>query len=140
MGWKDTLTEYFFEDEDIPLTGGNVYYRLNQIGFEGELTYSKVVSIRVNAVQVSKGVWRAYPNPTTGDQLRLELVKLGEQVVGKIQVRLVSPSAEGLLISGTDMRDISNQLQRKIQTSPKGIYILEVSWGQKIEYLKILKQ
>jgi hypothetical protein len=140
MGWKDTLTEYLFEDEDIPLTGGNVYYRLKQIGFEGELTYSKVVSIRVNAVQVSKGVWRAYPNPTTGDLLRLELVKLGEQVVGKIQVRLVSPSAEGLLISGTDMRDISNQLQRKIQTSPKGIYILEVSWGQKIEYLKILKQ
>jgi hypothetical protein len=140
MGWKDTLTEYLFEDEEIPLTGGNVYYRLKQIGFEGGYTYSKVVSVKVNAIQVSKGVWRAYPNPTTGDQLRLELVKLGEQFEGNIQVRLVSPSAEGMLISGTDIKDISIQLQRKIQISPKGVYILEVSWGQKIEYLKILKQ
>ena len=140
MGWKDTLSEYDFKDIDLPLSGGNILYRLKQIGFEGEISYSKVISVRALAVQVTKGVWRTYPNPTTGEQLKLELVKFGEIVEGRIQVRLIAPSAEGIQISGSDLREISNQLQQRIRTVPNGIYILEVSWNQKIEYLKILKQ
>jgi hypothetical protein len=122
------------------LSGGNILYRLKQIGFEGEISYSKVISVRASAVQVTKGVWRTYPNPTTGEQLKLELIKFGEIVDGMVQVRLIAPSAEGILISGSDIREISNQLQQRIRTVPNGIYILEVSWNQKIEYLKILKQ
>jgi hypothetical protein len=140
MGWKDTLTEYNFKDSELPLSGGNILYRLKQIGFEGEISYSKVISVRASSVQVTKGVWRTYPNPTTGEQLKLELVKFGEIVEGMVQVRLIAPSAEGIQISGSDLREISNQLQQRIRTVPNGIYILEVSWSQKIEYLKILKQ
>ncbi|MFD2203916.1 T9SS type A sorting domain-containing protein [Shivajiella indica] len=140
MGWKDTLTEYDFKDSDIPLSGGNILYRLKQVGFEGGITFSKVISVRIPSIQVTKGAWRVYPNPTTGEQFKLERIRIEELEQGNIEVRLVAPSAEGIQISGSDLKEISNQLHQKLMTVPNGIYILEVNWDQKIEYLKIIKQ
>ncbi|MFN3801108.1 hypothetical protein, partial [Belliella pelovolcani] len=74
MGWKDTVTEYEFIDEKLPLSGGNLYYRIKQVDFDGKYTYSKVLAIRAEGVQATTGAWRAFPNPTLGDELRISLL------------------------------------------------------------------
>jgi hypothetical protein len=139
MGWKDTVTEYAFEDEELPLIGGNILFRLKQIGFGGEVNYSKVVSIRVPSLQVTKGVWRAFHNPTSGDQFRLELLHMQEYAGEEIQVELISPSAEAVLFRAENMAEISRQIQAKLLNAPKGIYLIHISWGVKKEFHKLVK-
>ncbi|MDX5477447.1 MAG: T9SS type A sorting domain-containing protein, partial [Cyclobacteriaceae bacterium] len=139
MGWKDTITEYEFEDEELPLVGGNILFRLKQISFGGEVNYSKVVSIRIPSLQVTKGVWRAFPNPTSGDNFRLELLHLQEYSGEEIQVELISPSAEAVLFRAGNMAEISRQVQAKLLNAPKGIYLIHISWGTKKEFHKLVK-
>lgn len=139
MGWKDTITEYEFEDEELPLVGGNILFRLKQISFGGEVNYSKVVSIRIPSLQVTKGVWRAFPNPTSGDNFRLELLHLQEYSGEEIQVELISPSAEAVLFRAGNMAEISRQVQSKLLNAPKGIYLIHISWGGKKEFHKLVK-
>lgn len=139
MGWKDTITEYEFVDEELPLVGGNTLFRLKQIGFGGEVNYSKVISIRIPPLQVTKGVWRAFPNPTSGDQFRLELLQMQEYTGEEIQVELISPSAEAVLFRAGNMAEISRQVQAKLLNAPKGIYLIHISWGGKKEFHKLVK-
>lgn len=139
MGWKDTITEYEFEDEGLPLVGGNILFRLKQIGFGGEVNYSKVVSVRVSSLQITKGVWRAFPNPTTGEQFRLELMDIREYAGEEIMVQLISPTAEAIQLKSGKIAEISSQLQTKLMNAPKGIYLIHISWGTKTEYHKLVK-
>lgn len=57
-----TTTEpsyYYFEDRDLP--NGNYRYRLKQIDFNGNFTYSQVVDAEVKVESFS--LFRNYPNP-----------------------------------------------------------------------------
>lgn len=139
MGWKDTITEYEFVDEELPLVGGNILFRLKQVGFAGEVNYSKVVSVRVTSLQITKGVWRAFPNPTTGEQFRLELMDLRGYAGEDISVQLISPTAEALQLRSGSRSELSRKIQAKLQNAPKGIYLIHISWGTKTEYHKLVK-
>jgi hypothetical protein len=43
IGWSDMPVGYEFADEELPLVGGNVYYRLKQVDFDTTFSYSKVL-------------------------------------------------------------------------------------------------
>lgn len=139
VGWSNTITEYKFFDQEIPLVGGNLFYRLKQVDFSGIYDYSKVVSVRIPSEQNIKGVWRAFPNPTSGDQFRLELLQMQEYTGEEIQVELISPSAEAVLFRAGNMAEISRQVQAKLLNAPKGIYLIHISWGGKKEFHKLVK-
>ena len=117
-----------------------MYYRIKQIDEEGDFNYSKVVSVRLPSVQVSQGVWRVFPNPNNGDQIRLDLVDYEKYAGEELEIKLVSPVSGLQFIKGTDLNTVSSALQRHLQGSPKGVYIVEVSWGNKVEHIKVLKQ
>jgi hypothetical protein len=139
-GWSDMPVGYEFLDEELPLVGGNVFYRLKQVDFNGSFAYSKVVSVKVPSLQLSKGVWRVYPNPTTGEKFRIDLLNPKAYQGEKIQVRLVTSTAGDKIFTGIDIREISLQLEEVFNRAYNGVYILEISWGQKIEHIKVLKQ
>lgn len=140
QGYSDGPVEYKFKDEKPPLVGGNLYYRLKQVDFDGTFDYSAVVSVRVPALEVTKGVWRAFPNPNTGENLRVELLNSLEYEGEEVNVRIVTPAGFSKQVSGWDMDEISSDLSAVILKSPKGVYVLEIQWGRKIEHIKILKQ
>ena len=140
MGWSDMPVAYEFIDDKLPLTGGHIFYRLKQVDFDGTFSYSAVVSVRVQGVQVTKGVWRAFPNPTTGERFNLELANASEYQGEEVEVRLVSPGFGSKTFTGRNMREVSSSIQQELQKFSKGVYILEVQWGQKVEFIKILKQ
>lgn len=140
MGWKDTVTEYEFIDDKLPLSGGNILYRIKQVDFDGNFTYSKVLSVRAEGVQATQGVWRAFPNPTLGDQLRISLLDRSHYDEEQITFRIVHPSliTQGITVNSED--EMNDQLAQLIPRAPKGVLIVEIQWGQKVEHIKVLKK
>jgi hypothetical protein len=139
VGWSDDPVEYVYNDDNLPLIGGLAYYRLLQVDFNGKSNFSKTIAVRIPALNQVKGVWRAYPNPNTGVQFNLELIDERKYNGEDLRVRLITPYAINRVISGTDLHQISRSILEELQKASNGIYILEISWGQKIEVLKIMK-
>jgi hypothetical protein len=139
QGYSDGPVEYMFKDEKPPLVGGNLYYRLKQVDFSRTYSHSKVVSVQVPSVEITKGVWRAYPNPNRGEDLRVELINSMAYDGEEVTVKIVTPTGFSKQVRGKDMLEISSELGKVILTSPKGVYVLEIQWGRKLEYIKILK-
>jgi hypothetical protein len=140
VGWSDSPVDYTFKDNSLPLVGGMAYYRLNQVDFDGKFHLSKVVSIRIPSQQVTDNVWRAFPNPYSGDRFNLDLLDAAQYGGEVLRIRLVSPTAGNNFIQGDDLREISELIRRQLENSPKGVYVLEISWGKKVEYLKVLRK
>jgi hypothetical protein len=138
-GWSDMPVVYEFVDEALPLVGGNLLYRLKQVDFNGSFAYSKVVSLKVPSLQLTKGVWRVYPNPTNGEKFRVELLNAKEYHGENIQIRLVTPIAGYKTLEGNNINEVSNQLEEIFKRVNKGVYVLEIFWGQKLEHIKVLK-
>lgn len=140
MGWSDSPVEYLFKDPNLPLIGGMAYYRLKQVDFNGNFDLSKTVSVRLPSLQHFEGVWRVFPNPNDGEKFSLELLDENEYRGEALRVRLISPKATAIAYTGNDLREISELIRAQLAKSPKGLYIVEVSWGQKVEYLKVLRK
>ncbi|GAB2625325.1 hypothetical protein [Belliella aquatica] len=140
MGWKDTVTEYEFTDDKLPLSGGNILYRIKQVDFDGNFTYSKVLSVRAEGTQATQGVWRAFPNPTLGDQLKISLLDRSQYDEEQITFRIVHPSliTQGITVNSED--EMNDQLAQLIPRAPKGVLVVEIQWGQKVEHIKVLKK
>lgn len=124
----------------LPLVGGIAYYRLKQVDFNGDSHLSKVIAIRIPSQQVTNDVWRVSPNPNSGDQFTLDLVDLSEYEGEDLRIRLISPTSGNYFLEGKDFRAISEQIREQLQKSTNGVYILEISWGKKIEYIKVLRK
>ncbi|SIS93911.1 hypothetical protein SAMN05421761_108198 [Belliella pelovolcani] len=140
MGWKDTVTEYQFIDEKLPLSGGNLFYRIKQVDFDGKYTYSKVLSVRAEGVQATTGAWRAFPNPTLGDQLRISLLDRTQYGEEPITFRIVHPTLVTQAITVNSENEMNDQLATIIPRAPKGVLVVEIQWGQKVEHIKVLKK
>lgn len=139
-GWSDQLSEYLFEDKMLPLSGGNLLYRLKQVDFNGDFEYSKVLSVRVPGVEFTSGVWRAYPNPTDGNALRISLLDASQYNNEPLTFRLIHPMAQSpamTLPSEMELNEVLTQMTARI---PKGVFVVEIQWGQKVEHIKVLKQ
>ena len=62
---KGTTTEssfYSFEDLSPPTDNNTVYYRLKQVDFDGQFTYSKTISVEFNMLE-DFALKQNYPNP-----------------------------------------------------------------------------
>jgi hypothetical protein len=139
MGWNDTITEYEFLDDDLPLYGGNILYRLKQVDLNDAFAYSSVMSIRTPEVQAMRGVWRAFPNPTQDGQLRVSLLDRSHYEGEKISFRLVHPMMHSKVISVSSEAEMNEALAQLIPRLSKGVFVIEIRWGQKIEHVKVLK-
>lgn len=140
MGWKESISEYKFVDALLPLSGGNIYYRLKQIDFDGSFELSKVVSIRVPGVQFTQGVWRAYPNPTDGSQFRISLLDPAQYNQEKITFRIIHPTSVSKEVLVNSENEMNEALAQMIGNIPKGVFVVELRWGQKIEHIKVLRK
>ncbi|PSL04434.1 T9SS type A sorting domain-containing protein [Cecembia rubra] len=139
-GWSEMPVEYLFKDEMLPLTGGNVFYRLKQVDFNGDFAYSEVVSARIPTLQFTNGVWRVFPNPSNGDALRIELLDRKLYNGEALTANLITPAAGRRSLLGIDSDTIAEEVLELLNANGKGVYILEIAWSNNIEHIKILKQ
>ncbi len=139
-GWSNVLMDYTFEDDKLPLGGANVLYRLKQVDLSGNAHYSNVLSIRTPGVEFTTGVWRAFPNPSMNNDLRISLLDRDQYDEEAITFRLVHPSAQSMAISVRTEAEMNDRLSQMVSRIPKGVFVVEIQWGQKIEHIKVLKQ
>lgn len=139
-GWSNIVMEYAFEDGKLPLGSANILYRIKQVDFNGNFHYSKVLSVRTTGVEFTTGVWRAYPNPSRDNQLRISLLDRSQYEEEAITFRLIHPSAQTQAIAVRSESEMNEQLSQMITRIPKGVFVVEIQWGQKVEHIKVLKQ
>ncbi|MBT0810031.1 hypothetical protein KIH41_01900 [Litoribacter ruber] len=138
MGWSDDLTVYSFCDEDLPLRGGRVYYRIKQVDFEGTFDYSQTMMVNVPGVQVTKGEWRAYPNPIRGN--KFNIVRLAtESLRSDIQVKVMTSQIPVATFTAKSEVELNSHVQKLLPRIPKGVFVVELQSNQQIEYLKVIK-
>ena len=140
-GWSDELTQYNFEDKNLPLTGGNLLYRLKQVDFNGRFEYSEVLSVRqVPKMEFTQGVWRAFPNPTNGSAFNIGLLDRSQYEDEPLTFRLVHPLIQTASISVNTEMEMNQQLAQHISRMPSGVFVVEIQWGRKIEHIKVMKK
>jgi hypothetical protein len=136
-GYSDRPVEYEFQDKNLPLAGGNIFYRLKQVDLKGEFTYSITKAIQVSPLAGTTN-WRVYPNPTTGDFINLEMLNKGAFQDEKITVRITSVTGQYDLIEAYSPAQLSGELSNALSGKSAGVYTLEITWGKKKEYHKVI--
>lgn len=127
----NTTTAHFV-DGTAALTGGVLYYRIEELQTNGSIVYSQIVSVQIN---VRASGFAVYPNPaqdivnlifraTIPETINLRLFDLrGSQVWSSLY--------EAQIGQNIVMID-------RIRTLPEGMYILQWSDGLKPEIMKIM--
>jgi len=114
----------YYELDREPLKT-TAYYRLKQIDFDGQYSYSSIVVIRPDAGQATAVL---YPNPAKqGRIVRLENKLLAEQ---NVQLQVVSLTGE-MMINKEVLVDEQGQLIVLNSTTklPSGMYVVAVTSG-----------
>lgn len=140
MGFSDGPVEYQFMDDEIPFTGNFVYYRLKQVDFDGTFAYSKVVAARLPALETTNGVWRAFPNPTDGSDFRVSLMDNSQYQEEEIVFRLVHPMVYTAPQQVASEWEMNAAIQETVRKMPKGVFVVEIQWGRKVEHIKVIKK
>ncbi|MCH6232698.1 T9SS type A sorting domain-containing protein [Cognataquiflexum rubidum] len=139
-GWSDIPSGYFFTDEKLPLAGGLVYYRLRQVDFDGQFSFSKTISVKFPAVLNMGNSWRVFPNPVKEGRIFLESLSPHQEGGDKIETMLVAVSGQVLGSFQGNLIEITDWLNGIIGQANPGMYILEITHLRNSEYLKIVKR
>ncbi|UZD21865.1 hypothetical protein [Algoriphagus halophytocola] len=138
-GYSDIPVAYEFTDNELPESGGNIFYRLKQVDFSGKYSYSKTQAIQVEPEE-SGTAWTAYPNPSsTGSEIAVELTQIDQYHEEPITLRLANMLGEGQTLRLNSPKEVSETVTNWIRQKNKGLYILDIRWGSHAQQLKLLR-
>jgi hypothetical protein len=139
-GYSEAPVEYSFTDTELPLTGGNIFYRLKQVDFSGKFSYSRTRAIQVDPID-SKSVWLAYPNPSNiGSEISVALLRFNDYHDELISLRLIYMLGESQSTLLFSPDNISEVVSGWLLTKKAGIYILDIRWGTNSQQIKLLRK
>ncbi len=132
-GNSQHLIEYSYSDETISPLENTVFYRLQQVDFDGAYEYSDIRVVRFE--EVGRGIdFSSYPNPITDE----------------LNVMVSIPNGEAYQISVTNLQGANvyhenhtfNNGIHKLNTSAwnSGMYILSVASDQGTKFVKVVKK
>lgn len=137
-GYSDAPVDYTFQDKNLPAAGGNIFYRLKQVDFNGNSSYSVTRAIRVEGIS-SKSAWLAYPNPSSiGTEVKIDWIEDNYQ-------------DEPILIQVSDLRGVSRNysvsspdavketVNLHLANAKPGMYLVQLLWGDQSQTLKLVK-
>lgn len=138
-GWSDDLSTYAHADNTLPNGNAIAYYRIRQVDFDGKSSISKVISVQIQVAKETKSAWQAYPNPVRDNQINIKLLDYSAFSGEKIQARIVHAN---IMVASQELgsvEELNAFLQQQISRIPKGVFVIEIKWADKIEHLKMLK-
>ena len=136
-GYSDGPIEYNFYDFKLPVAGGNIFYRLKQVDFEGSFSYSDTKLIKIEPLPGTTH-WRVFPNPTTGYSFNIELLDSSGYRDEPLTLRVISPIGQYEFIQVDEIRGIGAQVGKYFEQKTSGVYTIEIAWGAKREYQKVI--
>ena len=130
-GNSTTTKNYSFTDEH-PLAGKN-YYRLKQTDYDGNFTYSKIISI--NNQQTNKLSINIYPVPA-GNILKYEF-SIEQNAV--MNVSVIDVLGNVVIKQETKAVKGINNFKLNINQLSQGIYFLKVNNEKELTQIKFIK-
>jgi hypothetical protein len=127
-----TSNTYNFFDQS-PISGAN-YYRIKTISLNGEVTYSKIVVVKLNSKGASLEV---YPNPFKGNSVQLQLSNWEKD---SYSVTLFNQFGQQVLNRTINHIDGSGNQTVAVGTLAAGVYELRLSNGTTVITKKIIKE
>jgi hypothetical protein len=129
-GAGNTTQKQLYQYEDAAYLPEISYYRLQQTDFDGRLTYSKMVSVQVEATPL--GAITIFPNPSSD----FVIVQVKGLVRQEVVINLFN--LEGQLMKTQKIQPGTTMNYLDIQTLYNGEYILQVNDGLNISIHQIL--
>ncbi|MFM9840196.1 MAG: T9SS type A sorting domain-containing protein [Cyclobacteriaceae bacterium] len=120
-GTTNLTSNYQDVDED-PLPGTS-YYRLKQTDFDGNHTYSEVITIEINS---ATSQFKIYPNPIADNKFTLEMNGLS----GSVEVPLSVISMQGVIVHQASYQSStagSLKVIVELNAVPSGVYMVVVN-------------
>jgi hypothetical protein len=141
VGWSDELQAYEFNDQNLPLVGGPVYYRIRQVDLHGTYAYSATLMVKVPAMVFTKGVWRVYPNPIeNGEKFRIALLDATAYQNEPITLRMINLVGGSVPQTFRDEAELNQYLEKLKPQDNKGLEVIQLQWGNKVERIKLLRK
>ncbi|AGA77083.1 hypothetical protein [Echinicola vietnamensis] len=137
-GWTDEITTYQFLDEKVPLPGGKYYYRIKQVNLDNSSSYGDLRQVTVPKVTIRNDTWRAYPNPGGPDDIKLELLDQLAYNGGQVSFRAINGIHTMNVNTVNSPEELSQKLSEVLHSFGTGLVIVEVTWENKAQYIKVL--
>jgi hypothetical protein len=137
-GYSDSPLEYSFEDKSLSATGGNHFYRIKQVDFNGNFTYSNTKAIQVDPLNGNE-TWIAYPVPSNQSQrveIQLQSPENYQDEPIFVTLSTISGQAESYQYKSPGI--LSRELPEVIKNTSQGMYILKIQWGANFQQLKLI--
>jgi len=117
QGDSNDETKYLATDPGRPI--GVSYYRLKQVDFDGQSSYSEVITLENN---VSIDLMHLYPNPIQ-DHLNISINSLNDS---QISLEIYDLSGRNVKQQKTSLQRGSNIFKMNLEELKKGIYALKI--------------
>ncbi|NNM15654.1 MAG: T9SS type A sorting domain-containing protein [Bacteroidia bacterium] len=131
-GYSTQLLNYKFEDVE-PLEG-TTYYRIKQTDYNGDFTYSKIISIK-RTFKNTPGIQSLYPNPVK-DNLYVTY-KLKLKLNENAKLRLLSVT--GTVLNEYILDESVSVQQIDLSDLQKGVYLLHFESNGAVQIEKFIK-
>ncbi len=136
-GYSDAILDYSFSDLNLPVSGGNVFYRVKQVDFSGKFIYSNTKAIRVESIG-GTSAWTAYPVPSqAGQPVHIELLDSKSYQDEVITVSLSTISGQSEIFRFSSPAELNQTLPQVLASKNHGLYILQLRWGVMSQQLKL---
>lgn len=138
-GYSDVVQSYQFTDGALPPTGGYIYYRIKQVDFDGDFSYSATRSIKIDAIQ-GENQWLLYPNPSSnGSEIKILLKDQGIIQDEKIRITLSNAFGQVTYQEVNHPDEVASTVNSWLTNSVKGLFVLQIQWGSTSQSLKIIR-
>lgn len=127
-GNSSSEIEYGIKDQD-PIKGVS-YYRLKQTDFDGTVSFSDVVSVRISEFEMS-----LYPNPTKG----LVNLEINNNQREKLDIQVLNAAGQIVDVQHVSTIKGFNNYTLNVARLPKGVYTVKVIGSMEVHFSKLIK-
>lgn len=135
---KPELRSFSYEDDNLPITGGTLFYRIKLSHPDGAIFgYSNVVALEVEAKE-DASEWSVYPNPSGRSKVKISYLGSLKEKDFPIFAQLLDFSGKSVEKQSNSLEEISDWINDRLEKSGNGIFILKLTQANSQGVIKLL--
>lgn len=140
QGYSDGEVEYEFADWSLPVSAGNIYYRIKQVDFDGTFSYSPVKAVQIDAIP-GKNPWVLYPNPSLlQEEVKIEWREPQDWKEEQVILRISNSKGFGTSLFLKNISEVQEVVKSYFNDQPAGLYFIDLSWADRNQQFKVLRK